>query len=90
MKYEKWIQKINQIVYEKINYTLDDLPDNLYAINYGKGLSPDEMAKIVISDFNKSMDNFNELFMDEINEFNKNKDVNLLYNQVFGLKKIEK
>ena len=48
------------------------------------------MAKIVISDFNKSMDNFNELFIDEINEFNKNKDVNLLYNQVFGLKKIEK
>ena len=47
-----WMTEIENYVYSQINLNLDDLPDELYRINFDKGTTPKEMAKIVVDNFN--------------------------------------
>jgi len=53
MRYEIWLNKVATIVYENLRMNLDDLPDEKYRINFDDGMSPEDMAKIVIGPINE-------------------------------------
>ena len=47
-----WMTEVENYVYSQINLSLDDLPDELYRINFDQGTTPEEMAKVVLDNFN--------------------------------------
>lgn len=47
----KWIDKVEKIVFDKLNFRLLDLPDEEYVINYEKKMMPQKMAQIIITNF---------------------------------------
>lgn len=51
-KFYIWKTTVENIVYEKIGYTLDDLPDELYRDNFDNGSTAEYMAEKVIKNFN--------------------------------------
>ena len=47
-----WMTEVENYVYTQINLSLDDLPDELYRINFDQGTTPKEMAEVVLDNFN--------------------------------------
>lgn len=61
--FDNWKNKINGYVYEEINITLDDLPDQNYRIWYDSNkLSPKNLAIIILGDYYKQ-------FIEELNYY---------------------
>jgi hypothetical protein len=52
MLYNDWVNKVERIVYASLQMYLDDLPDENYRVNFDDGMSPEDMAKIIITPFN--------------------------------------
>ena len=50
--FEEWMYKVEEIIYKKLEFKLDDLPDEQYRINYDEGITPQDMGKIIISNYN--------------------------------------
>ena len=46
--YRKWMEKVELIVYAYLQMSTDDLPDENYRMNFDDGMTPEEMAKIII------------------------------------------
>jgi len=47
----EWIDKVEHIVIKKLHMSLLGLPDNLYMVNFEKGMPAKQMADIVIKDY---------------------------------------
>lgn len=52
-KFVKWINDVEQLVYAEIGCYLVNLPDELYAVNFEKGIDSKNMAKFIINKNNK-------------------------------------
>jgi hypothetical protein len=46
--YRKWMEKVEHIVYAYLQMSTDDLPDENYRMNFDDGMTPEEMAKIIV------------------------------------------
>ena len=51
MLYNEWVDKVAKIVYASLQMYLEDLPDEKFRINYDDGMSPEDMAKIIIEPY---------------------------------------
>jgi len=47
-----WMNKVYEIVYNKLEISLDDLPDENYRISFENNMTPPNMANIVIHRYN--------------------------------------
>ena len=50
VKYSRWMDHVEDIVYDRLHLRLLDLPDQMYMHYFEKGCTPDEMADIVFED----------------------------------------
>lgn len=50
-KFVKWIDEVEKLVFNTIHQYLLDLEDELYMDNYENGLTPKQMASIVIAHY---------------------------------------
>ena len=48
LTFKEWKDAVDVIVYKKIKYNLDDLPDENYHVNYDNNITTIIMANIVI------------------------------------------
>ncbi len=48
--YSRWMDKVEEIVYDRIHLQLLDLPDQMYMHYFEQGCTPDEMADIVFEE----------------------------------------
>lgn len=53
VRFLNWMLQVEKIVYSQIGFTLNDLPDELYGVNFEDGMTSEEMASIVLDDFDK-------------------------------------
>ena len=51
MLYNEWVDKVAKIVYASLQMYLEDLPDEKFRINFDDGMSPEDMAKIIIEPY---------------------------------------
>jgi len=49
VKFVNWVNNVETIVFNVMFVTLLDLPDEMYRINFENGVSPKNMAQIVIN-----------------------------------------
>ena len=58
--FSAWMQIVNEIVIRNIGFSIYDLPDHYYADSFEAGMNEDDMAQVVINDWNNYNDlNFN-------------------------------
>ena len=48
-----WMDSVEKFVHHKTNFYLLDLEDEMYRMNFEDGMTPKEMAFIVVDNFNK-------------------------------------
>lgn len=53
-KFVKWINTVEGIVLKKIGFTLSDIPDEDYMLNYELKIEPNDMAQYVIDQYDLS------------------------------------
>ena len=49
-KYSRWMDHVEDIVYDRLHLRLLDLPDQMYMHYFEQGCTPNEMADIVFED----------------------------------------
>ena len=52
INFEKWINNVEIIVYQKLKLNLLDIPDEDYMINFEENISYNQMAKYIINQYN--------------------------------------
>lgn len=50
-KFVKWINTVEGIVLKKIGFTLSDIPDEDYMLNYESQIKPNDMAQYIIKQY---------------------------------------
>ena len=68
MKFETWMNKINNIIKSKTGLCTSDIPDNAYAVNYEDGYTPKQMAKIVLDDLEQETLVLRDIILEIIDE----------------------
>jgi len=53
-----WMTKVESSVYSKLNFTLNDLPDEDYWVHFENKTSVDKMVDIIVTNFNVDMRSF--------------------------------
>ena len=56
--FKQWMRQVDEYVFDKLDLHLDDLPDEMYRIEFDEGCSPLDMGKHVVSEYMKM---YNEL-----------------------------
>ena len=51
MSFDQWMDQVEIIVYNEIEFYLSDLPDENFRMNYGIGLTCKQMADIVLGNY---------------------------------------
>lgn len=51
MSFEQWMNQVEIIVYNEIEFYLSDLPDENFRMSYSSGLTCKQMANIVLGNY---------------------------------------
>lgn len=82
MLFEDWKKKVNELIFNAINLTLDDLPDEDYYIFWDCKYNPEDVAKILLIMYTNNKKKKNVYFQ-TFDEWKKEIDDNIM--KVIGL-----